>query len=330
MRKYRKLKIFGIVLLVITVFFVVINVIPPTKVMSYNPFISTGDKPMLCAHRGGSISNPENTLKAYKSAVSEYGVDILETDLWMTKDGHLVLNHDETINRTSDVEVMMDSDKKYKIEQFTLAELQNFNFGYNFKDENGNYPYKELVNDKTPNRKEIIKNNDLSIVEIDDLFEYFYKDHKDLLFIVEIKNPGKLGYQACNILDDLLTNYYPQYKNRVVIGTFHNEIEQCLKNEHDSLLRGASTGVAKKFIITQLLKVNLFDNDKFSCLQVPTSQGLDLTWDTYIKRAHRRNIAVQYWTINDEAQMRKLISKKCDAIMTDDPGLLRKVLNETI
>jgi glycerophosphoryl diester phosphodiesterase len=38
-------------------------------------------------------------------------------------------------------------------------------------------------------------------------------------------------------------------------------------------------------------------------------------------------MAVQYWTINDETEMRKLIEKKCDAIMTDDPDLLRQVLN---
>ena len=48
---------------------------------------------------------------------------------------------------------------------------------------------------------------------------------------------------------------------------------------------------------------------------------------TYIKRAHRRNIAVQYWTINEEEDMRHLIDLGCDAIMTDDPALLKTVLD---
>ena len=56
--------------------------------------------------------------------------------------------------------------------------------------------------------------------------------------------------------------------------------------------------------------------------------GLDLTWDTYINRAHRRNIAVQYWTINEEADMRNLINKGVDAIMSDDIALLRNVLDD--
>ena len=327
MKKYRVLKIIGMVLGSILLFFLFINIIPPTKVMKDNPFITDG-KPMLCAHRGGSISNPENTLKAYKAAVGEYKVDILETDLWMTKDEHLVLNHDETINRMSDVEYILGDNKEYKIADFTLEELKNFNFGYNFKNSDGQYPYRNLVDKDTSNRKDIIRENDLSIVEVSELFNYFYKDHKDLLFIVEIKNSGDIGYKAAKILDDLLTNTYTDYKNRLVVGTFHDEIEKCLKNEHPTLLRGASTNVATKFIVTELLKVNIFDNDKFSCLQIPTKEsGIDLTNDDYIKRAHRRNIAVQYWTINDESTMKKLMKLKCDAIMTDDPQLLRSVLD---
>ncbi|MFA7529377.1 MAG: glycerophosphodiester phosphodiesterase family protein, partial [Bacilli bacterium] len=43
-------------------------------------------------------------------------------------------------------------------------------------------------------------------------------------------------------------------------------------------------------------------------------------------RAHRRNIAVQYWTVNDEDTMRKLIKAGADAIMTDDPDVLCEVL----
>lgn len=307
----------------------VINIIPPTKAMEDNPFINKEDTPMLVAHRGGSISNPENTLKAYNAAVNEYEADILETDLWLTKDGYLVLNHDGILNRTCDVELFTGSEEEKAIEDYTLEELRNFNFGYDFKNAAGEFPYRNITSLEASDRKEVIKNNKLSVVTINDLFAEFYTTNKDLLFIVEIKNPGEQGYKAANILDDVLTNSYPDYKNRVVIGTFHNEIEADLKNNHPTLLRGASTSVATKFLITQMLHVNIFDNDSFACLQIPTSEAiLDLTWETYISRAHQRNIAVQYWTINDEAEMRKLIGTNCDAIMTDDPALLRRVLNE--
>ena len=49
---------------------------------------------------------------------------------------------------------------------------------------------------------------------------------------------------------------------------------------------------------------------------------------TLIRRAHRRNMAVQYWTINDADEMRMLIEMGVDCIMTDDPVLMRQVLDE--
>ena len=78
--------------------------------------------------------------------------------------------------------------------------------------------------------------------------------------------------------------------------------------------------------------MNIFDRGDFACLQIPTSYdlGIEITLDkgTLIRRAHRRNVAVQYWTINDADEMRRLIELGCDCIMTDDPVLLKSVLEE--
>ena len=118
----------------------------------------------------------------------------------------------------------------------------------------------------------------------------------------------------------------------MVVGTFHDEIEVELKTKYPELLRGAPTGTAAKFILTQFLGVNLFDSSDFACLQIPTSYDLGITLKldkkTIIDRAHRRNIAVQYWTINDADEMRHLIELGCDCIMTDNPELLKSVLDE--
>ncbi len=321
----------GIILLsfvlLTAIFLVTINVIPPKKDVIDNPFISKTGLPMICAHRGGKALNPENTMKAYKACVNEYGVDILETDLWLTKDEKLVLMHDRTIKRTSDAEAILGTNENLEVSNFTLEELRNFNFGYNFK-QGDIYPYRDIVSFDDVNRKEIIKDNDLSIVSFDEFLGEFYEHHKELLFVVEVKNSGEDGFRACEIINETLNNY-PLYKRRIVISTFHNEIETHLKENYPDLLRGASTDVATNFVITTLLGVNLFDSNKFACLQIPlTAKKIDLTNKRIINRAHRRNIAVQYWTINDEVEMRLLIERKCDAIMTDNPLLLSQILSE--
>ena len=124
--------------------------------------------------------------------------------------------------------------------------------------------------------------------------------------------------------DDKLTEY---------LWPIAREIVKTAIENHQNLIRCASTGDARYFILTQLLRVNIFNDADFVCLQIPTSytiKGVKLTLDrkTIIKRAHRRNIAVQYWTINDAEEMKALAELGCDCIMTDDPELFNQVFGD--
>ncbi len=332
-KKRKALRIFGIIILVITVFMLTVNIIPPKDNVENNPFIvGKGQLPMIAAHRGGGLCNPENTMLAFREAVNTYNVEIIESDLYLTKDGYLVYNHDDYIDETCNVngdlsldeveELCDDKANRHYIKDMTLEELRQYNFGYYFEDKNGNRIYKDETD---------LNAKGLQIATIDQLFEEFYETNPELLFIVEIKDSGERGYEACRILYETLQKY-PAYMNRIVVGTFHDEIEVEMKEKYPDIFRGAPMGTAAKFIVTQMFKVNIFDNGDFACLQIPTDYDVGITLkldkETYVKRAHRRNIAVQYWTINDEETMRELIELGCDCIMTDDPLLLKSVLDE--
>lgn len=333
MKKHKGWKIFGGIVAAIVAFFLIINIIPPKHNVENNPFIvGKGELPLLAAHRGGGENNPENTMLAFREAVKTIQVDIIESDLYLTKDGYLVYNHDSYIDETCNVngdisleeveELCKNKENRHYIKDMTLAELEQYNFGYYFEDENGERIYKDVTD---------IEGAGLQIATVDKLFAEFYESHPDLLFIVEIKNDGELGFKACEILNETL-NQYPGYRDQIVVGTFHDEIEEELKAKYSDLLRGAPTGTAAKFVLTHYLGVNLFDNSDFACLQIPTSYdlGIEIFLDDkgIIDRAHKRNIAVQYWTINDPDEMRHLIELGCDCIMTDNPELLREILNE--
>ena len=332
-KKHRGLKILAAILAAVVAFFAVVNLIPPQKSVAENPFIvGEGNLPMIAAHRGGGANNPENTMLAFRQAVTAIGVDIIESDLYLTKDGYLVYNHDEYIDETCNVNgdisldevkaLCADESRCHYIKDMTLAELQQYNFGYYFEDAQGERIYKDAAD---------FAAQGLRIATVEELFAEFYETYPDLKFIVEIKDGGERGVEACRILSDTLEQY-PAYKNQIVIGTFNDEIEVELKQNYPSLLRGAPTGSAAKFVITQYLGVNLFDDGDFACLQIPLSYdvGIEVPLDkqTLVNRAHRRNIAVQYWTINDPDEMRMLIEMGVDCIMTDDPILLKSVLDE--
>lgn len=323
----------AIIVASIALFMLIINIIPPKKAVRNNPFVlEKGERTMIAAHRGGSVSNPENTMLAFRQAVNTFKVDIIESDLYLTRDGYLVYNHDSYIDETCNVNgdiplakvkaLCKNKEKRHYISDMTLAELEQYNFGYYFEDKNGQRIYKDAEDPAAMG---------LQIATVDKLFAEFYESHPDLLFIVEIKNSGEQGFEACRILSETLDKY-PGYRDQIVIGTFNDEVEAELKAKYPDLLRGASMGTAKKFVITQYAGVNIFDDSDFACLQIPTSYdiGIEISLDNrnLINRAHRRNMAVQYWTINDAEDMRRLIKMGCDCIMTDDPELMRQVLDE--
>ncbi|MBQ2737979.1 MAG: hypothetical protein IJF38_04770, partial [Clostridia bacterium] len=234
---------------------------------------------------------------------------------------------DETCNVNGDIsyedmkELIKDKSKRHYIRDMTLDELKSYNFGFYFE-RDGERIYRDAENPAELG---------LAIATVDELFSEFYESHPELLFIVEIKDEGERGYEATRLLNETLGEF-PAYRDRIVVGTFHDEIEAELKANYPDLYRGAPTGTAAKFIVTQLLGVNLFDGGDFACLQIPTDYDVGITLNlargTFIRRAHRRNIAVQYWTINDEETMRELIELGCDCIMTDNPELLGRVLDE--
>lgn len=78
---------------------------------------TTTDKVLVVAHRGDWRNAPENSIQAIQRSI-QIGADIVEIDVQKTKDGHLVLMHDKTIDRTTS--------GKGKVEDYTLAELQKF------------------------------------------------------------------------------------------------------------------------------------------------------------------------------------------------------------
>ena len=79
-----------------------------------------GSKIILAGHRGDRTYYPENTMPAFKYAV-ELGCDMLETDLHMTKDGHLVLIHDTDVKRTTD--------GSGSVNEMTLEEVRKLDAG---------------------------------------------------------------------------------------------------------------------------------------------------------------------------------------------------------
>jgi glycerophosphoryl diester phosphodiesterase len=99
----------------------------------------TASRPWLVAHRGASAYAPENTVPAFRLAADQ-GADFVEFDLQLTKDRQLVCLHDNSLERTTDVEQIFPdrfrktgegatAAQRWMLEDFTLAEIKRLDAG---------------------------------------------------------------------------------------------------------------------------------------------------------------------------------------------------------
>lgn len=256
-------------------------------------------RPLIMAHRGESGSIPENTKAALDSATG-VGVDVIESDVRLTKDNQIVLFHDDDLIRTTG--------ELGTIREYTLDELLLFDLGNNFTKDNGaTFPF---------------RGKGLRIVTVRDAFERYPKT----IFNLDIKDtfpaaPKELAY----LISDM------DRQSSVMIASFHDsQLEQFRKLVPD-VPTSAHPGEVKTFLLSTkigLPRIRSMDIH-YRAFQVPIKSGpMTIVTKKFIKKAHEHSIAVHVWTVNDEATMERLLDLGVDGIFTDFPSILRGVLQK--
>ena len=266
---------------------------------------------MLSGHRAGGGIAPENTLMALKNCVEsdKYQLDIFEFDIHLTSDGVPVLIHDGTLDRTSDAATVFGAEG-VKVGDKTFEQLKQLNMGAKFVSDSGEAPFAALGGDEVP--------DDLRIISLGEALTYL-ESSGSYHYIIEIKNGGEVGYRAADILYDTLVQF--DALDRTVVGTFHNEITEYVDTTYPDMLRSAGFNECIEFYLCSLVNWPVKEGKfPFVALQIPTTDyTVNLGTSRVINYAHKNNIAVQYWTINDPDEMARLQSIGADAIMTDVP-----------
>ncbi len=291
----------------------------PSEIIKYettNPDI-TGEV-MVSAHRSGSGIAPEQTMMAFKNCVEsdEFKTDIFEFDLHITKDNVLVLLHDDTLDRTSD-SVDVFGQEEVRPEDKTYEELRQLNMGAKFKDEDGNTPYANLKGADVP--------DDLKITRLEDVLDYLLANG-DYDFIIEIKNGDELGLKASDELYKIMKDR--DLFDDVVFGTFNGEVSEYMDNTYPEIKRSSTIMEVLKFYVAANLSLKNFEPG-YEALQIPYKMYcINLGTAKVINYAHEHNLAVQYWTINEEEEIRYLASLGADCIISDYPDKVFEILEK--
>ena len=255
-------------------------------------------RPIVFGHRGASGEAPENTLVAFERALAQ-GAEILETDVHVTRDGEVVIAHDPDVARTTH--------GAGRIAQLRFRELAALDAGYRFTPDGGaSHPFRgqgvrvpalrEVFRRLPETRFNIeVKANDPRLIEgVVDLVAEHERAHLTLLAAAE---------------EETLSAVRTELSRRGVAAALGASVADVL-----GFVRAAiGEGVAPK---------------EPMALQIPPSFGGDpLVTPALVDFAHRHDVQVHVWTINDEDEMRELLALGVDGIMSDFPGRLRAVVD---
>jgi glycerophosphoryl diester phosphodiesterase len=284
----------------IVIFLLVINLFPVKQIKQKSFF--KHNRPLVIAHQGGELLAPSNTMAAFKDAAN-MGVDVLETDIHITKDGHLVTIHDASVDRTTN--------GKGKVEDFTLEEIQELDAGYHFKSLEGDHNY---------------RGKGVYIPTVEEMFQTF----KDMKIEIEIKddNPPERIEEIASKLWMLIEEY--QMEEKILIGSFDQDILKTFdKYAKGRVALSAGRQEVKNFVVTHKFLLRNLYVPKVDAFQIPVEDsGFDLTDQRLIDGAHRLGMEIHYWTIDDPDTMEKLIDAGADGILTNRPDLLLKLIEE--
>ncbi len=266
------------------------------KAVEKEIFKNNKQRVLVFAHRGGGGLYPENTLEAFRYSV-EMNVDVLELDIHATADGKLVVFHDSSVDRTTN--------GTGNIKEITLAELKKLDAGYQFSIDSGQiFPF---------------RGKSVTIPTLEEIFDTFPK----VTFNIEPKQAEpSIIKPFCSLLRA------KNLTNKVMVGSFNQTIIDEFRRECPEFATSASPSEVSEFVAYQKSGLSQSYSPPMQALQVPESIGsLQIVTKDFVESAHKMNLKVHVWTINETIDMQRLIDLGVDGIMTDYPDRLFELLN---
>lgn len=271
-----------------------------TRPAPAHPFFAQFDQdryPLVIAHADDTGDGlwPGSTMP-FLEGVAGLGVDVLELDVHMTKDGHIVVMHDEKVDRTTN--------GVGKISDLTLEEIKALEVGVNWTQDGGQtYPYQGAG---------------LQVPTLEEVFQRF----PNYPMNIEIKqeSPSMAG-PFCALLREY------GMEERVIVPSFSDQTLSEFREICPEVATAASSSEVRNFVLLNFIFLSNLLSPDYEAFQVPqTSSGIPVVISSFVNAAHDRNLQVHVWTINDPEVMKHLISIGVDGIMTDRPDILMEQL----
>ncbi|MGH3354092.1 MAG: glycerophosphodiester phosphodiesterase [Nocardioides sp.] len=250
------------------------------------------DDIVVTAHRGASAYAPENTLAAFRLGIEQRAAWI-ESDVQATKDGELVLIHDTTLSRTTDVEQRFPGRSPWKVKDFTLAEIKSLDAGSWFGE--------EYAGEQVPTLREMVEQVRFSRSGI----------------LMELKSPALYPGIEKQVAAEF--DSFPGYVRSAVAA------DRLAVQSFDFGSMKTYTKIQSEVPVGLLGTPAYADLDDYTWAdQINPSHG---SFDAgYVARVHALGMDIHSWTVNDPETMSAVLDRGVDGIITNNPDVLREVI----
>lgn len=247
----------------------------------------------VTAHRGSSGAAPENTLAAVRLALAQKS-DVVENDIQRTLDGELVIMHDVTLARTTDVEQVFPDRAPWNVRDFTLAEIKQLDAGSWFAP--------EFAGERVPTLAEWVG---------------AVGDRAGML--LEPKAPEL--YPGIEIDLDKELRSLPAFnralqRDRVVVQSFDHPWLRAYKDLAPDVTVGLLFG-------SKPTEAAIADAATWAQQVNPALGAID---EATVDQIHAAGMEAHVWTVNAGQDMRRAINWDVDGIITNYPQVLRDIL----
>jgi glycerophosphoryl diester phosphodiesterase len=257
------------------------------------------DKPFwIIAHRGFSGLYPENTMLSFERAAA-LPIDAIELDIHSSRDGKLVVIHDATLDRTTNL--------SGRVFDYSWEELKKADAGYHFDPEGNNtFPF---------------RGKGAQIPLLEEVLMRF----PDKKFIIEIK-------QQMPAIEDILLRILQKYnlEDKVIVASEYYEPLGRVRGMNQAIATNLSSVEAREFYKLFRMKVPGFYKSAGDALQIPDRyRGERVVTPAFVEAAHRKGLIMHIWTVNDPDEMKVLIKDGVDGIITDFPDRLLDIVKSS-
>jgi glycerophosphoryl diester phosphodiesterase len=297
MKRNVVLGLIGLLLLIYLILAWRVQPVPP------HPFFDGLENPAVIAHQGGEHLFPSNTMVAMEGAMA-LAVDVLEMDIHATSDGVLVLIHDDTVDRTTD--------GTGAVKEMTFAELRELDAGYYWTNDGGaTYPY---------------RGQGIVIPSLEEIMSAF----PGMRMNIEIKQrEPSITAATCQMIRQ------HGMAERVLLASFHQVVMEEFRADCPEVATSMVQAEIQPFwILNTLFLGRLYQAPANAhAFQVPERANLPVLGEVqvvtprFVRNAQRHNINVHVWTINETADMERLLATGVDGLITDRPDLMLELLD---